>query len=207
MIPRHTLRWTLLMLCSLLLAVLLIACGGGGTSATSTPTPTPMPTTPPSPTPPPLTTYTGSGYTIGYPQGWKVKTSSDGVTFTDPNGLAYVTVRTAPNPNGVVTTDTQTSLAIQVFKSSAKNEQKVDIAATAMVGGDTWSQQAATGDITPSGQSSPVNVKIVVLADNHPANSSSTKSFVIGYATGTPLFDLANTSVFQPILQSFKFTS
>src|SRR5258706_1402499 len=59
--------------CSLLLAILLVACGDGTTSTSSaTPTSKPSPTATPTPA---LTVYTGKGYSIGYPQGWKVTPS------------------------------------------------------------------------------------------------------------------------------------
>ena len=68
--------------CCMILVLLLIACGGGTTS-TPTPAPTPQPSPTLSPTPTPgLTVYTGKGYAISYPQGWKVTSSKDGVTFS-----------------------------------------------------------------------------------------------------------------------------
>jgi hypothetical protein len=196
------------------LAFLLAACNIGGISingsATSTPTPTPKatPTMAPSPTTSTLETYTGNGYTIGYPQGWTVTKGSTGaVTFTDPQGAAYLTIQVVPNPNGLISTSDEVDTGLQIFKSQAKNYTKVNIAPTTTVAGETWSQGAATGDITPEGASSPVTAKIVVISDNHPANTSTTQGFTIGYVTGTQVFDAMNTTYFQPMLQSFKFTS
>src|SRR6266567_4203179 len=99
-------RWTMLISCSLMLIVLLTACGGGATTNTPTPTPTPptVPTLPPAPAAS-LTTYMGNGYSIGYPkaQGWTVTKGNNGlVTFTDPQGIAYLSVQSAPDPNGIV---------------------------------------------------------------------------------------------------------
>ena len=192
------LPYVLLLSFSLLLLTLFVsACDFGGSGTTPTPTPT---------TATNLTTYTGDGYTISYPQPWKIKKDSTGVTFTDPSGIAYFQIHEAPNPNGIVSTSNQVTLGLTAFKSQAKNYQQQSVASTTSVAGETWSQSAATGDITPSGQSSRVNVKIYIIADNHPASSPSTKAFIIGYATGTQVFDLANTGYFQPMLQSFKFT-
>ncbi len=197
-----------------ILALLLVACNIGGISingpATPTPTSTPKatPTTAPSPTASTLETYTGNGYTIGYPQGWTVTKGSTGaVTFTDPQGVAYLTIQVVPNPNGLISTSDEVDAGLQIFKSQAKNYTKVSIAPTTTVAGETWSQGAATGDITPEGATSPVTAKIVVISDNHPANTSSTQGFTIGYVTGTQVFDAMNTTYFQPMLQSFKFTS
>lgn len=182
----------------LLLAILVSACDFGGSGATPTPTPT---------TATNLTTFTGDGYTISYPQPWKVKKDSTGVTFTDPSGIAYFQIHAAPDPNGLVSSSNEVTLGLQAFKSQANNYQVQSVPSTTTLAGETWNQGAATGDITPSGQSSRVNVKIYIVADNHPASSVSTKAFIIGYATGTQVFDLANTGYFQPMLQSFKFTS
>lgn len=199
----HTKRFPYAFLFSfsiLLLAMLVSACSFGG-SGGGTPTPTPTATTAS------LTTYKGADFTVSYPQNWKVKSDSTGVTFTDPSGIAYFQVHEAPDPDGLISASNEVTLGLDTFKSQAKNYQQQNIASTTTIAGETWNQGAATGDITPSGQSSPTNVKIIVVADNHPANSTSTKAFIIGYATGTQVFDLANSGYFQPMLQSFKFTS
>jgi hypothetical protein len=85
------------------------------------------------------------------------------------------------------------------------NYQKVDIAPTAMVGGDSWDQIAATGDEPISGQTRPVNAELVVMADNHPAASPTGRSWQIQYTTFTNVFAQMNAHLFQPMLQSFTF--
>src|SRR5438874_5868421 len=134
---QHPHRFSLapFMLCTLAFALLLTACGfgGGGTTATK-PTPTPTPAAPT------LTAYTGDGYTISYPQGWKVTKSNAGVTFTDPNGIAYVAVRTSPNPNAFISSDSLVTVGLDTFKSQAKNYQKQSVSPTTTIAGDTWSQ-------------------------------------------------------------------
>ena len=198
---------------SLLLLSLLAACQiqiGGGTTAAPTPTPKPpaAPTTPSTISASKLVTYTGDGYTIGYPQGWTVNQGGGGlVTFDDPRGIAYLSVKATPNPGGTITTANQVSIGLQLFQSQAKNYRTVNVAPTTTVGGDNWSQGSATGDIVPSGQTSAVTARIVVIADNHPANSPATVSFEIAYLTGQQVFDLANSAAFGPMLHSFKFTS
>src|SRR5436853_4447755 len=72
---RHTLPWLVLIYCSLMLTMLLAACTTSGTSTTAIPTPTPTPA-------PALTTYTGQGYTIGYPKGWTKKENGQGLPTT-----------------------------------------------------------------------------------------------------------------------------
>jgi hypothetical protein len=211
-------RWGLYM-ASLLFALLLVACGGSSNgAATPTPTPTssfslsPTPTSSPplSPTPYPAfssTTYTGNGYTIGYPQDWNVSKSKEGiVTFTDPQGVVYLSIKVTPNPTGAVSASDQVTLAMQGIKTQTRNYQRVAISPTTSVGGETWSQGAATGDITIPGQSSSVPGKVVVIAANHPAHAGTTKSFIIAYATARQFFDLLDSAYFQPMLRSFTFT-
>src|SRR5437899_1794836 len=82
--------------CSLLLAILLVACGDGTTSTPSSATPTSKPSPTATPTPA-LTVYTGKGYSIGYPQGWKVTPSGKQVDFTDASEVYHVTIMVEPN--------------------------------------------------------------------------------------------------------------
>jgi hypothetical protein len=202
-------HWLIALSISLFLSFLLAACQiqiGGGTTAA--PTPTPKPPAPPTISASKLVTYTGDGYTIGYPQGWRVTQEGGGfVTFDDPQGVAYLSVKPTPNPGGTITAANQVSIGLQLFQSQAKNYQMVNVAPTTTIGGDNWSQGSATGDIMPKGQSTAVTAKIVVIADNHPAHSPATMGFEIAYLTGQQVFDLANSGAFQPMLQSFKFTS
>lgn len=180
----------------LLLTVLFAACGLSGSTSTATPTPTPTASA--------LTTYKGDGFTIGYPAGWTVSTQQGGiVTFTAPQGAASLYVKAVPNPNGILPSDVVVQGGLQVFKARAKNYNAMPLPSSTTVGGDTWSEGAATGDVDISGQS--VNVQTVVIADNHPAKAVSTKAYTIVYATGSQVFDLANQGYFQPMLQSFKF--
>ncbi|MBA2284304.1 MAG: hypothetical protein H0W02_02360 [Ktedonobacteraceae bacterium] len=203
-----TLRWSSLVLCSLLL-VLLTACGGtGSTTTTATPTsapsnPSPTPTVAPTTASANLTTYTGEGYTIGYPQDWHVKKSNNLVTFTDALGVSTLVIEVIPNPNAIAPTSTVMTSTEKAIASNGKNFQKVNGTSKATIAGDNWDQSSATEDATVSGQTQ--NVKYVILADNHPASSSSTKLFVIFYGTLTSLFDQTDSSSFQPMLQSFKF--
>jgi hypothetical protein len=192
---------------SLILTLVLTACnliGGSGASSTPTPTPTPKPS--PTATTPPLTTYTGNGFTISYPQGWKVtqQDSNTAIQFSDPLSIYNLAVATTPNPEGVASPDTVINTTLSAGGSRLKNTHMVNVPPTTRVGGDTWSQKAETGDTTVNGQNT--TVKLVVIADNHPANSLSTNSYVIAYGTGQSLFDAATTTYFQPMLQSFKFT-
>lgn len=195
---RRILRWFFSLSCLLLLTGLVTACSlfGGSGSGSATPTTAPSVS---------LTTYSGDGFTIGYPAGWKVSKNQTTVTFTDPQGIASLAVSTVNNVDGALPSTSVVQAGMLLFKSRVKNYQTVNGATTVQVAGDTWSQGAATGDLVPPGQSASVNVKTVVIADNHPAHTTSTKAYTIVYATGSQVFDLANQGYFQPMLQSFNF--
>lgn len=133
------------------------------------------------------------------------KSSAGVVTFSDPQGVVYLSIKVTPNPTGSVSASNQVDLTLQGIKTQTRNYNRVNVSPTRTVAGDTWSQGAATGDITVPGQSSSEAGKIVVLADNHPAKTLNTKSFIIAYATANQFFTLIDNAYFQPMLQSFKF--
>jgi hypothetical protein len=198
----------------MLLVLLLAACGSTGTSSGSTPTSAPSSQASPSPssavsptsaTTANLTTYTGNGFTIGYPQGWKVNTAGKNVVFTDATGVYNFTIVVTPNPGGVASPDTIVTTAIQGAKNTLKNPQDVNVPSMVTIGGDSWVQKSVTGTSSVAGQNGVV--QRVFASDNHPANSTSTNNFTITYSTLQATFNAANSQYYQPMLQSFKFTS
>src|SRR5215469_4395093 len=165
-------RSAFLVSCCLLLALFLAGCGGG-TSSSPTPAPTPKPS--PSPTPSStssttLTTYRGNGFTIGYPQSWKVTASGNEVAFTDSATLNDFEIVTTPDPGGVVSPDFVVTTSVNATKATLKNPQTVNVPPTTTVGGESWVQKSLAGTTTSNGQS--VVVQVVVASDNHPASSS-----------------------------------
>jgi len=203
-------HWMFVSLSSLILIVLLTACGGGGGSASATPTPVP-PTPTATATPAQSTqmqTYTGTGFTISYPADWKVQTEQTAIVFSDAQQMNTLTIATAPNPGGVASASAvlATSLAAAEQTLKATNVQPVSgLPATTTVGGDTWAQSGVTGTVTDKGIA--VSVEVVGLAVNHPASSPSTKTFEIYYVSPALTFQQESAAVFQPMLQSFKFTA
>lgn len=203
---------------SLFLVCLLTACGSGGSSTgttsaspgASTPAPTRQATSAPTQvsSTASLTTYKGIGFSISYPQGWTVVKETNGsVIFVDEHAGATKGSHFAITlgKQGLVhPTSTTLNFWQQAFMAQP-NYQKVDIAPTAMVGGDSWDQIAATSDEQPSGQTGPVNAELVVMADNHPATSPTGRSWQIQYTTYTSDFVQMNSTLFQPMLQSFTF--
>lgn len=208
-----------LSLCSLFLVCLLSACSLGGGSTGTAPTttsgnmpattqPTSVPVQPTSASAAGLATYTGDGFSISYPQGWTViKQGTNGVVFLDEHAGAtkgsHLAIKLGKQ--GLVhPTSTTLNFWQQTFMAEP-NYQKVNIAPTAMVGGDSWDQIAATGDEQASGQTQPVNAEQVVMADNHPATSPTARNWQIQYITYTNDFAQMNANLFQPMLQSFTF--
>lgn len=198
--------------CSLVLVVALAACGSSTTTSGSTPTPTATTAAAATPTvastattSTTLTTYTGNGYSIGYPQGWKVNSGGNSVVFTEPTGIYSLSILVVPNPGGAISADTVVNTGVQAATGALTNTQTVNVPASTTIGGDSWAQKAIAGTSSAAGQTG--TVQAVVASDNHPANSPSTNSFTITYQTLQATFDAANSSYFQPMLQSFKFTS
>jgi hypothetical protein len=85
-----------------------------------------------------------------------------------------------------------------------KNPQTETLPPTTTVGGESWDQKSISGTETSGGQN--LDFQIVVMSDNHPASAANTQNFTIVYGTEKSRFATANTSYFQPMLQSFKFT-
>ncbi len=198
---KHISRWTTLTLCSLMLATFLIACGAtGGTS--TTPTPTPKPT--PSPTPIPKATLTGNGFTMSYPQSWHVtRSGSHLVTFVDSTNTMKLSVTTVPDPNGAVSAASLANTGLKAAMVALKNAQTVAVPPTTTVGGETWNQGSVSGTQRLNNQD--VMIQAVVLASVQPAKALASKGYTINYSATQPMFNQANTTYFQPMLQSFKF--
>jgi hypothetical protein len=192
---------TTLALCGLfLVAVLLAACGS--TTSTTTPTPTPPPK--PTPTSAPIATLTGNGFTISYPQSLQLsKSGSHLVTLTNSTGTIKMTITVVPDPNGKIGADSLVSTAITAQKAPLKNVQTVSVPPTVTVGGESWSQQAVSG--TQRLNAADIMMQSVVIANVHPGNTPTSKGYTIVYSAPQSMFSEANTTYFQPILQSFKF--
>src|SRR6266581_6165127 len=175
---------TILAFSSLILAVLLVACGGSSTNGnTSTPTsaPTSTPTLAPTSTSPSaatgaMTAFQGNSFTISYSQTWQINQKANNIfTFTDSTGGIKMTITVAPDPNGTISADSVASAALQAAQVLLKNAKTVSVPSTTTVGGDTWSQVSASGTQRLNNQDT--NVQVVVLAVVHPANTPLSKSY------------------------------
>jgi len=146
----------------------------------------------------------GTGYIIRYPKGWNVTNSSEStVSFKDSTGVYNLSIVVSPHPKGLASANVLVDARIKLTKSQLKNSQSVAITPKTKVGGDTWGQGSISGTNTKNGQG--VMLQTVVIADIHPANSPTSKGFIIVYGTAKSKFDQANAQYFLPMLQSFKF--
>lgn len=190
--------------CSLLLTLLLAACAGGITStfviqkpsptATSIPIATPMST---------LTVYAGKGFSIGYPQRWKVTTSGTEVDFTDASGLSQVTILRTSDTDGEIDAGTFINAEIDAVKKQMKNTHTEPLPPTMTVSGESWIQKSVSGTETSNGVDA--DIQMVTLSDNHPAHATNTQNFTILYVTTKAGFATGYVSFFQQMLKSFKF--
>ena len=195
---------TLLTLSSLMLVVLLVACGSSSTSGTtSTPTLAPTSTSPSAATGA-MTAFQGNGFTISYPQTWQINQRANNIfTFTDSTGGIKMTITVAADPNGTISADSVASTALQAAQVLLKNAKTVSMPSTTTVGGDSWNQVSASGTQQLNNQDT--DIQVVVIATVHPANTLLSKSFTILYQAPVATFSQDNTTFFQPMLQSFKF--
>lgn len=136
-----------------------------------------------------------------------MQNSQGAIVFSDAQQINTVTIVIAPNPGGTVSASQQLALGLTGIEKSGgvSNVQPVSLPATTTIGGETWAQSGITGTATENGVSVPG--ELVGLADNHPANSPTTKTFEIYYGGPSLSFQQENLLVFQPMLQSFKFTA
>ncbi len=112
-----------------------------------------------------------------------------------------MTIVVTPNPNGLISADSTSTMATNNIKATMTNPQTLPVPTTVTIGGDKWIQKAVSGTVAVAA------VQLVILADNHPANTLNTLNFTIVYGTNQAAFDEAVTSYFQPMLNSFKFSS
>jgi hypothetical protein len=200
---KHFSRWTTLVLCSLILTTLLIACGpGGGSPPTSTSTQPPAPSSPSPSTA--MATLTGNGFTMSYPQNWLISRSgSHLVTITDSTGTMKLSITIIPDPKGSISATSLLNTGIKVATGVLKDAQTESVPPTTTIGGQSWDQGSVSGSQRLNNRD--IVQQVVVIATVHPASTALSKGFTIDYRAPKSMFNQANTTYFQPMLQSFKF--
>jgi hypothetical protein len=153
-----------------------------------------------------MKTFTGDGFRIAYPAGWTAVAVGQGqVRIMNQQAGQAGSLIIGINPGGgKVPASALIQFALIGFMA-LPHYQKVDIAPKATVGGDSWDQIGATGDVQVSGQAQVVSYESVVLADVHPGTSPNARGFEIRYTSDASRFAQMNASNFQPMLQSFTF--
>lgn len=204
---KHIPPWTTVALGIMILTALLVACGT--TSGGSTPTSTPIPTSPPpasTATSVAMATLAGNGFTLSYPQEMQLSRSGAHlVTLTDSTGTIKVTITIVPDPNGAISANALVDTALKAAMIPLKNTQTEHVSPTVTVAGDSWSQKSVSGTMRLN--AADTVVQAVVIANVHPGNTPASKSYTIVYSAPKSTFGQTDAAYFQPILQSFKFSS
>jgi hypothetical protein len=197
---KHISRWTPLALYCLMLAVLLTACGG----TTPTHAAPPNTTATPMPTSASMTSIAGNGFTMNYPQGWQIgRSGAHLITVTNSQGTESFAITVVPSPKSAISADSLVNSAAKAQTAVLKDAQKISVPPTVMVGGASWNQESVSG--TQRLHAANTVVQSVVLATVHPGNTPTSKAYTIVYRAPQTTFAQANTSYFQPMLQSIKF--
>ncbi len=144
-----------------------------------------------------LTTFSGDGYTIGYPAGWTTKKAGTAVQITQGNNASMV-IETVESPAGVSPTGSIQG-ALAGVKGASKNFQPETVASPITLSNAQWEQGAATAEDPTSG----AKATVYILAAKFPNNVN--KLIAIVYTAASNDFAKDNTEAFQPMLQSFKF--
>jgi hypothetical protein len=181
-------KWPLVLLCICALTLFLVGCGDSGETANPTPTTS-------------LTgqTYKGDGYTVSYPLGWTYAAQGSAVVFkgvTDPTATLTISVTPA---TPITNLDTVFAAAEALAKNNAGYQQDTTLPSQVSIGGDSWKQSGGTYN-----DQNNVHTKSVILADQHPASTGNI--FVITLTAKADSYSQADSTGFQPILQSFNFT-
>jgi hypothetical protein len=203
MSKRHVTRFSLGTLLLFLLSAFIVACGSSSASTAPSPTPAPKPTTAPSPTSTVnLTVYQGTGYSIGYPQGWTLNHNNLQVQISDA-AQDNLLIQTATGSSQSNSTNIQLMQSIMqsvlnILKQGSKDYKETSVPSKTTIGGTTWDQKAATMTDPKLG---PIRFNILYTQNpKHPG-----QIFVMFYGTTQKTFDKINKEDFQPMLQSFKF--
>jgi hypothetical protein len=181
-------KWPLVLLCICALTLFLVGCGDSGGTTSTTPTPSAT-----------GQTYTGNGYTVSYPLGWTYAAQGSAVVFkgiTDPTATLTIAVTPATPIAGL---DQAFTAAETLLKNNADYQQDTTLPSQVSIGGDSWKQSGGTYN-----DQNNVHTKSVVLADQHPASTGNI--FVITLTAKADSYSQADSTGFQPILQSFKFS-
>jgi hypothetical protein len=200
MSKRHVTRFSLGALLLLLLSAFIVSCGSSTAStppkATATaPTPTPVSTVT-------LTTYKGTGYAIGYPQGWTLQRNGQQVQILDA-AQDQLLIQTTTGSSSSSSSNTHLMQIVlqgvlNIMKQGSKDFKEIGVTQKATVGGTAWDQRIFTMTDPKLGP-----IQFNILSTQNPKNAGQIIMMLYGATTKT--FDKVNTENFQPMLKSFQF--
>ncbi|HLH63219.1 MAG TPA: hypothetical protein VKV20_16175 [Ktedonobacteraceae bacterium] len=196
---------TALAVCGLVLvATLAVGCSNLSGSSPSQSALTHATTPPPTSTPGTMVTLVGNGFKISYPQSLHISESNPHlVILTNSTGTIKITFTIVPDAHGKVSATSLVNAAVNAQKVSLKDVQLVPSPPTATVGGTSWDQESVSG--TRRLNATNTMMHSVVIADVHPGNTAASEGYTIVYSAPQSIFNQANMTYFQPVLQSFKF--
>lgn len=209
---RRRAGWRALFMLSFLCLVVfsLAGCDDQGSGASSLPT-----TIPSSPqvvlsTPPPVATvtfqsYTGSVFSLQYPQAWVVRSAGTVVSLSDASGTYNLTVNLQPNANGQLSANQLADASLTSAKAALTNPQSVAVSPTIRMAGTSWSQRAVSGVTLSNGVQ--IQREVIILATNHPPRAADTRGIVLIYTGLKQSFSQASSTYFAPMLHTFTFLS
>jgi hypothetical protein len=148
-----------------------------------------------------MDTYNGNGYSFKYPDGWVASSVTDGILLDGDAGSLMIQTTAVKTS----TDSTQVRQAITSYEQSYfKNGKSVsNIAVTKTFAGQTWQQMVEAG--TANGETNPTTVDM--LATIYPAHKIPTTLYVLTFECDSDNFTLETKQTFDPMLQSFQFTS
>ncbi|HEX7734166.1 MAG TPA: hypothetical protein VF458_04870 [Ktedonobacteraceae bacterium] len=196
-----------LMFCFLALVVFSLAACDDQASASA---PTVIPSSPQAvlSTPPPVATvtfqlYSGSVFSLQYPQGWVTRSAGTVVSISDASGTYNLTVNLQPNANGKLSANQLAEANVASVKAVLTSPQSVTVSPTVTLAGATWSQRAVSGTTLSNGVQ--VEREVIILATNHPPHTAGTRGVVLIYMGVKQSFSQASSTYFAPMLRTFTF--
>ncbi len=159
-------------------------------------------------------------FSIRYPKTWEYKIhAKDVYTFSNLNGVAFLTVQTLKNirddksseqvMNQAFTTLEQQPARLNLYQSNTSYQlqklTRISGISNVTAGGKVWIRQNATAMMVVQAQSTPIPVTLTVLTTNHPKNSFREASYTVIYLSASDVYASAQTGIFQPMLETFIF--
>lgn len=207
MTQKSKMRLSLSIISILLFSMLLSACSlfGGEEQPAATPTPENQPTNPPINPAANFELYQGDGFSIKYPQGWEVTEDPDTqrVTISEPATTLSLVIQSVPNPGGLIAPETAVDVLIQATLPDAEEQSSEAVT----INGQEWQKKTVKAEVEESSSGQKVPATGAILTTNYPADNPNTQAYGLIYAAPDLIFATTDTTIFQPMVNSFEFTA